>query len=137
MRIVGAGAKMAPTADAARRAPGDAHLWRGRLWIMWRGSWKGEVEAEGAKGKGEMGVPVPAVSTNTARMTAPLGALLAVLGLVLLAGLVGIIGAANREANLATGGKAPTGESKKSFEGTIVEGGLMCRGGIFRIHYVV
>src|SRR5262249_38980868 len=125
MRIVGAGAKMAPTADAARRAPGDPHLFTGQLWIMSRGSWKVQVEAEGAKGKGEMGVPVPAVSTNTARMTAPLGALLAVLGLVLLAGLVGIIGAANREANLATGGQAPTAQSQKGLVRTIVAAVLL------------
>src|SRR5215831_5122046 len=100
MRIVGAGAKLAPTADAAQRSPADPHLFTGQLWIMSRGSWKVQVEAQGRQGNGEMGVPLPAVSTNTARMNLPLGVLLAGLGLVLLAGLAGIIGAANREANL-------------------------------------
>src|SRR5215831_19494994 len=100
MRIVGPGAKLAPTADVAHRSPGDPHLFTGQLWIMSRGSWKVQVEASGAKGKGELGVPLPAISTNTARMNAPLGALLAVLGGALLLGLIGIIGAATRDAGL-------------------------------------
>ena len=114
MRIIGPGARLAPTADAAQRSPGDPHRFTGQLWIMSRGSWKVEVEAAGAKGNGEMAVPLPAVSTNTARMNATLGALLAVLGLALLAGLAGIIGAASREADLATGEQASPTKSKKA-----------------------
>jgi hypothetical protein len=103
MRIIGPGAKLAPAADAAERSSDDPQLFTGKLWIMARGSWKVEVEAEGKKGKGEMAVPLAAVSTNSANMHAGLGALLAFLGLVLFAGMVGVIGAASREADLDPG----------------------------------
>jgi hypothetical protein len=131
MRIVGPGAKLAPTADAAQRSSGDAHLFTGQLWIMSRGSWKVQVEAEGAQGKGEMGVPLPAVSTNTASMNAPLGALLAVLGLGLLVGLAGIIGAANRDADLAAGEQAAPPKSRKAFLRTAIAAVLLIGGVVF------
>jgi len=131
MRIVGPGAKLAPTADVAQRSSGDAHLFTGRLWIMSRGSWKVQLEAEGAKGRGEMGVPLPAVSTNTASMNAPLGALLAVLGLLLLVGLAGIIGAANRDADLAAGERAAPPQSRKAFLRTAIAAVLLMGGVVF------
>ena len=47
-----------------------------------------------------MAVPVPAVSMNSASMQKSLRGLLGVLGFLLVAGFVGIVGAANREAKL-------------------------------------
>jgi len=125
MRIVGPGAKLAPTADAALRSSDDPHRFIGQLWIMSRGSWKVQVEAEGAKGKGEMGVPLPAVSSNTARMNAPLGALLAVLGLALLVGLAGIIGAATRDADLATDEQPDRAKSTRALLRTVLAAVLL------------
>jgi hypothetical protein len=103
MRIVGPGAKLAPTADPAERSSSDPKIFTGKLWIMSRGSWKVQVQAEGVKGKGELAVPLAAVSTNSANMHAGLGVLLAFLGLALFAGMVGVIGAASREADLDPG----------------------------------
>jgi hypothetical protein len=114
IRMVGAGAKLAPTADATERSASDPHVFIGQLWIMARGSWKVQVEVEGAKGKGELSVPLPAVSRNSARMNGPLGALLSILGLILLAGLVGIIGAANRDADLQPGEEPPPIKSQRA-----------------------
>ena len=79
---------------------------------MERGSWKVQVRVTGKQGAAEMEVPLPAVATHSAKMNAPLGALLGVLGLALVAGMVGIIGAANRDARLEPG-DAPSPTQKK------------------------
>ncbi|HJX83223.1 MAG TPA: hypothetical protein VJ723_02630, partial [Candidatus Angelobacter sp.] len=99
LRMVGAGANLAPTPDIAQHLD-DPKVFYGKLWIMDRGSWKVQITADGDQGRAEMAVPVAAVSTKSLRMQTTLGLLLGVLGLLLVLGLVGIIGAANREAQL-------------------------------------
>src|SRR5690349_9274968 len=91
LRIIGPGAKLAPRSDMADRSTTDPQLFNGKLWIMARGSWKVQITADGAKGKGELAVPIAAVSANSARMQKALGGLLAALGMLLVAGMVGII----------------------------------------------
>lgn len=103
MRLVGQGARLAPKPDAAERSSADPKLFIGKLWIMSRGSWKVQINADGTQGKGELAVPIAAVSTTSAQMQKPLGALLAVLGIVLVVGLVGIIRAANSDAVVEPG----------------------------------
>ncbi len=103
LKMVGVGAKLAPSADAAQRSATDPQAFHGQLWIMARGSWKVQITAQGARGKGELAVPLPAVSTNTAGMQKGLGILLTLLGLTLVIGIVSIVGAAGREAGLAPG----------------------------------
>src|SRR6266481_6242122 len=98
--MVGPGAKLAPTADVAQRLSNDPQVFTGKLWIMERGSWKVQVRVDGDKGRGELSVPVAAVSTTSLRMQKTMGIMLSVLGLLLLLGVIGIIGAANREAQL-------------------------------------
>jgi hypothetical protein len=71
--------------------------------MMTSGSWQVRVTAEGAKGKGDLSVPVPALSSSTKSMQAPVGILLAALGLLLLAGAVSIVGAGVREGQLEPG----------------------------------
>jgi len=100
LKMVGAAARLAPSPDVAQRSERDPQLFSGKLWIMDRGSWKVEVDAAGSRGEGQLAVPVTAVSTNSASMNKPLELLLAGLGLVLVAGIVGIVGAAAREASL-------------------------------------
>jgi hypothetical protein len=117
LRMVGEAAKLAPAADVAERSPIDPQAYSGKLWIMERGSWKVQVKVDGKKGKGELAVPLPAVSTKSTTMQAGLGSLLAVLGLVLVAGLVGIIGAASREANLEAGQQPAPAQRKLSYLG--------------------
>lgn len=100
LRMVGPGAKLAPRPDTAERSTGDPQLFNGHLWIMDRGSWKVQVNVNGQHGKAELAVPVAAVSTTSATMKKTLGLLLSVLGLLLVAGFVGIVGAANRDAKV-------------------------------------
>jgi hypothetical protein len=117
LRMVGEAAKLAPAADVAERSPTDPQSYSGKLWIMERGSWKVQVKVDGKKGKGELAVPLPAVSTKSTTMQAPLGSLLSVLGLVLVAGLVGIIGAASREASLEPGQQPASAQRILSYLG--------------------
>jgi hypothetical protein len=98
LRMVGD--NLPPRPDVAERSTGDPQLFTGHLWMMDRGSWKVQVNAYGQHGNAQMAVPVPAVSMNSASMKKTLGGLLGVLGLLLVAGFIGIVGAANREAKL-------------------------------------
>lgn len=103
LKMVGEAANLAPTPDVTQRSQQDPQLFAGKLWIMTRGSWKVQVNVTGSHGEGELFVPLPAVSTHSAKMHAALGALLAFLGLLLVTGIVGIVGAAVREASLPAG----------------------------------
>ena len=102
-RCTGPGAKFAPVPDLALRSKDDPQFFTGSLWMMTSGSWQVRVTAEGAKGKGELSVPVPALSSSTKKMQAPIGILLARLGLLLLVGAVSIVGAGVREGQLEPG----------------------------------
>ena len=101
--LTGPGAKFAPVPDLAQRSKDDPQFFTGSLWMMTSGSWQVRVTAEGAKGKGVLSVPVPALSSSTKKMQAPLGILLGALGLVLIFGAVSIVGAGAREGQLDPG----------------------------------
>ncbi len=94
---------MAPLPDSAKRSADDPQLFTGSLWIMVRGSWKVQIQVAGQKGIAQLDVPLPAVSTTSPPMQIGLGILLAILGLALAAGLIGIIFAATRDAGLNPG----------------------------------
>lgn len=101
--LTGPGAKFAPVADLAQRSKDDPQFFTGSLWMMTSGSWQVRVTAEGPKGKGVLSVPVPALSSSTKKMQAPIGIVLAALGLLLLVGAVSIVGAGVREGQLEPG----------------------------------
>ncbi len=115
LRMVGEASKLAPVADTAERSQHDPQLFTGKLWIMTRGSWKVQVEAEGAQGKGQLSVPLPAVSRNSSTMQAALGAILAVLGLALVIGFISMAGAAAREADLEPGAEPDPRKRKRGY----------------------
>jgi hypothetical protein len=115
LKMTGVAAKLAPTPDSAERSQHDPQLFHGKLWIMTRGSWKVQIDAEGVKGAAQLFVPLPAVSSNSASMQKALSALLALLGLALVAGVVGIVGAAAREASLPAGQKPAPEERKRGY----------------------
>jgi hypothetical protein len=103
-------AKFAPTPDVAQKTEGAQH-WTGRLWMMAAGSWQVRVFANGARGSGELAVPVPALPQRTKGMQRALGAaLLALLVLLAVAG-ASIVGAAAGEAQLEPG--AALAESRR------------------------
>ena len=92
-----------PTSDAMRRSTVDPNFFTGSLWLMASGSWQVRLEASGAGGPARASVPVPAMALSVMRMQRPLGAILALLGLVLMLGMAGIFYGAVREARLAPG----------------------------------
>lgn len=112
LRMTGIGARLAPRPDTAERSASDPQLYRGKLWLMVRGSWKVQVNVEGAQGGAQLAVPVAAVSSISPPMQKALGILLELLGVFLVAGLIGIVRAANREADL-NAGESPTEEKRK------------------------
>ncbi len=101
--LTGPGAKFAPVPDRAQQSKDDPQFFTGSLWMMTSGSWQVRVTAEGSKGKGDLSVPVPALSSTTLKMQAPTGLMLGALGLILLVGAVSIVGAGVREGQLEAG----------------------------------
>jgi hypothetical protein len=99
----GPGAISPPIADVAAQDPGDARRFQGKLWLMATGSWQVRVHAEGPLGAGDLGVPVAAIARRTKTMQWGLGAVLLALLTFLFAGMVSIIGASVRDADLAEG----------------------------------
>lgn len=86
-----AGSRGAPSADPTRRLEGSAQTFEGSLWLMARGAYGVDVIVHGTRGKANVLVPVASVATARLALGPGLGALLAVLGVVLVAGLVNIV----------------------------------------------
>jgi hypothetical protein len=105
---------LAPKPEVLEASKTDVQLFSGSLWIMLRGSWKVQLEAVGRSGRGELSVPLPAVSTGSAKMAAGLKVLLAGAGLLLVLGLLRIVGAANGEAELEAGEKPSSAASRRA-----------------------
>jgi hypothetical protein len=97
MRLTGPGSELPPTPDRATRSSQDPQFFTASLWLMERGSMQVRIAVEGARGAGEMRVPVPAAARRTLTMSHGLGALLFVLMAVLAVALVSILGAGVRQ----------------------------------------
>jgi hypothetical protein len=111
--MVGEASKHPPVADAMKQSAGDQQFFTGSLWIMASGSWQVRFTVQGSKGDGVLSIPVPATSSSTLGMQAGLGTILGGLGLLLVAGVVGIVGAAARDSQLPAGETArPAGRRK-------------------------
>jgi hypothetical protein len=114
LRLTGPGAKFAPTPDIAKRSPDDPQFYTGSLWMMGFGAWQVRVEVDGAQGKGELSVPVPALATRSSTMQKGIGTVLSVLMVVLVIGIVSIVGAGVREAQLEPGVAPPERNRKRA-----------------------
>jgi len=101
--LVGEASKHPPVADAMKQSAQDRQFFTGALWIMASGSWQVRFTVDGSQGRGVLSVPVPATSSATRGMQSGLGVVLGGLGLLLVAGVVGILGAAVRDAQLPPG----------------------------------
>src|SRR5580698_1252702 len=101
-----------PVADAMKQSAGDKQFYTGTLWIMASGSWQVRFTVNGSQGKGVLSIPVPATSSSTRGMQTGLGILLSGLGLLLVVGVIGIVGAAARDAQLPPGA-APSSSSRR------------------------
>jgi len=103
-----------PVADAMKQSAQDRQFYTGALWIMASGSWQVRFRVNGSQGVGLLSIPVPATSSSTVGMQAGLGILLGVLGLVLVAGAIGIVGAAARDAQLLPGAPVQAAGRKRA-----------------------
>jgi len=103
MTLTGAGSKYPPTPDLAVQSKEDPQTFTGGLWIMSAGAWQVKTMVEGARGTGEVSVPVRAASQQVSTMDPVTGGVLTVLMILLAAGVVGIAGAAAKEAQLPPG----------------------------------
>ncbi len=97
------GTRGAPAPDDAAPVEGERGMWAAQLWLMTSGSYMVNVTVDGAQGRGTATVPVLAVATARLGMQRWMGGLLVVLGGLLVAGLITLIGAAAREASLPPG----------------------------------
>jgi hypothetical protein len=94
----------APRGDEMARVAGQSSTFTGQLWLMVRGSYSVYLTVHGARGDGQVIVPVNSFATGRLGLSPGLTAVLAVLGLGLLAGLVTIVRAAVGESLVPPGG---------------------------------
>jgi hypothetical protein len=104
--LTGEGANHPPNSDALQALTADPAFFSGSLWLMASGSWQVHFDIDGEGGKATTAVPVPAVPLAILPMQRSLGVTLAVLGVVLVFGITGIVGAAVGQAR-AEPGKTP------------------------------
>ena len=97
------GTRGAPAPEPAAEVAGSPGTFAAPLWLMTRSSYMVNVIVEGAQGRGTATVPVVAQATARLGMNRYLGAGLAVLGVLLVAGLLTLVGSAVREGGLPPG----------------------------------
>ena len=102
----------APPPEPAPAVPNEPGAFAGRLWIMTGGSNSVTVHASGAKGSGNVIVPIVVVAYSRLRLDTPMAIGLSAVGLFLVVGLLTIIGAAVREGSLAPG-ESPSPQLKR------------------------
>lgn len=104
----------APPADVAAPVAGDPELYAAELWLMTVGAYRVEVAVEGARGSGEVSVPVTSVMLGVLDLPPGLGWILAAIALLLVAGVVSITGAAVRESQVPAGEAAGPGRRRRA-----------------------
>lgn len=113
--LVGEASKHPPVPDTMQRPSKDPQFLTGQLWIMAPGSWQIRFTVSGSQGSGTLSIPLPATALATRKMQPALGTLLAVLGVFLVLGMVGIVGSATSEAKLPPGSAAPAANRRRGY----------------------
>lgn len=113
--LTGEAAKHPPVPDVMSRGSADANFYTAHLWIMATGSWQIRFAASGNQGQGVLSIPFPATAMSTRKMQTGMGAMLAALGLLLVVGMIGIVGAATREARLQPGESASPAIRRRAY----------------------
>lgn len=101
--LTGEASKHPPNSDALHASPVDPAFFSGSLWLMASGSWQVHFDIDGDGGKATTAIPVPAIPLSILPMQRSLGTTLAVLGVVLVFGIAGIVGAAVGQARVEPG----------------------------------
>ena len=101
--LTGEAAKDPPSSDAMQPSAADPAFFTGSLWLMAAGSWQVHFDVDGASGKASSSVPVAAMPLSILPMQRSMGVTLALLGIVLVMGIVGIVAAAMGQARTAPG----------------------------------
>jgi hypothetical protein len=105
--MTGAAATHPPVADVAQRSSTDPSYFEGSLWLMTTGSWKIRVRVTGGLGSGELQVPVSSLALKIRPMQTGVSWFLLGMMVFLTAGMVAIVGAAVREAQVDPAVAAP------------------------------
>ncbi len=105
--LIGEGSNHPPVPDPMQQPSGDKSYFTGHLWIMATGSWQIRFAVSGAQGTQTVSIPLPAAAMATRKMQSGLGLFLGAMGLLLVVGMIGIVGAASREAKLPPGIATP------------------------------
>jgi hypothetical protein len=129
--LTGEAARHPPVPDSMERPSNDAQFFSGHLWIMAPGSWQIRFAVSGSQGTGTLSIPLPATAIVTRAMTPGLGILLAALGLLLVLGMVGIVGAAAREARLEPGAAVPQPNRRRAIVAMAVTCALLIAAVVF------
>lgn len=98
-----AGRKGAPPPEAAKRVKGEPALFTAQLWLMNSGAYSVLVDATGTRGDHSLIVPVNSVATQRLGLPKWFGAVLGILGALLVGLLVTIASSAVRESTLGAG----------------------------------
>jgi hypothetical protein len=126
--MTGEAANHPPVPEEMKRPSSDAGFYTGHLWMMASGSWQIRFAVSGAQGNGVLSIPVPATAIGTRKMTPGLGTLLSALGVLLVLGMVGIVGAAAREAKLPPGAAATDSNRRNGYIAMAVTLALLATG---------
>ena len=103
----------APSPDALQVVVGQASQFQGVVWLMDSGSSSVQLQLEGPNGKGELLVPVVAISTAERKLPVGLGWILSALGLLLVILMVTAIGASVSDGLLKTGIELTAAQKRK------------------------
>ncbi|MCE6990443.1 hypothetical protein [Dyadobacter sp. CY323] len=107
------GDKGAPSADELAQVPDQKGQFQGVIWLMEWGSSSAQFTIEGANGKGEMIVPIVAVSTAERDMPKQLGIGLSILGVILFLLMITTIGASVGDGLLKPGEVLTVSQKRK------------------------
>jgi hypothetical protein len=109
------GDKGAPTPDELAQVPGKPGQFSGFVWLMQSGSSSAQIQIEGDKGKGELIVPIIAVSTAERAMPKELGIGLSIFGVLLFLLMITTIGASVSDGILRPGEVLTTSQKRKKW----------------------
>jgi len=115
-----AGAAGAPAGDDLRQVAGQTRVYSGHLWLMSYGAYSVYVTVTGPRGSGTAIVPVSSFATGRLPLSPALGAILVVLGGLLVAGIVTIIHAATGESLVPPGEVMDASRSRRAKRATLI-----------------